>query len=118
MKFLKKLKLQCQKRQWRKDYSEVMKRIKRSDENLGFYKLKNEKLGRVLTEQEIAAVKWFSTYHNGVWKGMSNYNNAIRNLIMFANIPSILNMYTTHAGDHAYEFSLLLHAEEMQQNNR
>lgn len=113
MKFLQRIKLRAYKKDAKRQ-SDYLYETK----NLPLNQLKNYGLGRVLTEQEIAAVKWFSAYHNGVWNGMSNYDTAIRSLIISGYMPGIVDMHSRYAGDINHELDLLMYAEEMRENNR
>lgn len=63
-------------------------------QNLSLTSLKNEGLGRTLTDQEISAVKWH------VEKVLSigptekpGYNNAVRSIIEIGNIENILKNF-------------------------
>ena len=97
----------------KREYEDAMRQSEYINKNTGvpLEQLENDKLGRLLTEQEISAVKWFSKYHNGVGPKHRYYDNAIRSLIVGANIPGILDMYTKHSGDIFWENMALMNAE-------
>ena len=76
------------------DFENGTKKVKSG--NLPLEQLKNEKLGRVLTAEEITAVKWWAAI---LASDSENYENGVRDLVVGGNIDNILQSFLAHGND-------------------
>ena len=61
--------------------------------------LKNEKLGRVLTKEELTAVKWWAAI---LASNSESYESGVRELVVTGNIDNILQSFKAHGNDTAW----------------
>ena len=78
----------------KKDFEAGTKKVKSG--NLPLEQLKNEKLGRVLTKEELTAVKWWAA---NLASNSESYESGVRELVAAGNIDNILQSFKAHGND-------------------
>ena len=81
----------------KKDFESGTKKVKSG--NLPLEQVKNEKLGRALTDQEIRAVKWYAEQVLAYRPRSEEYKNAANSLARGGDLDFILRDFTNHASD-------------------
>ena len=81
----------------KKDFEAGTKKVKSG--NLPLEQLKNEKLGRVLTKEELTAVKWWAA---NLASNSESYESGVRELVAAGNIDNILQSFKAHGNDKAW----------------
>ena len=81
----------------KKDFEAGTKKVKSG--NLPLEQVKNEKLGRVLTAEEIRAVKWYVELVLAYSPRSEEYKNATNSLARGGDLDFILRDFTNHASD-------------------
>ncbi|MBO7559917.1 MAG: hypothetical protein J6T27_02040 [Alphaproteobacteria bacterium] len=81
----------------KKDFEAGTKKVKSSVEPLE--QLKNEGLKRVLTKEELTAVKWWAAI---LASNSESYESGVRELVVAGNIDNILQSFKAHGNDTAW----------------
>lgn len=79
------------------DFENGTKKVKSG--NLPLEQVKNEKSGRVLTAEEITAVKWYVELVLAYSPRSEEYKNATNSLARGGDLDFILRDFTNHASD-------------------